>query len=53
MNGTAKIEVDLENLPNLFDKKTFNELDSQLRLIGFKSTMIDPQGYSPGKINVV
>ncbi len=53
LDGTAKIEVDAENISNLSDEKIFNELDSLLRLIGFKSIVIDPEGYRPGKANVI
>jgi uncharacterized protein len=53
LDGTAKIEVDVENISYLSNEKIFNELDSQLRLIGFKSVVIDPEGYRPGKANVI
>lgn len=53
MDGIAKIEVDPENIEKISSKNIFNELDSQLRLIGFKSIVIDPEGYQPGKINVI
>ena len=53
MDGIAKIEVDPENIEKISSKNIFNELDSQLRLIGFKSVVIDPEGYQPGKINVI
>lgn len=52
IDGVAKIEVDYETVKKI-SKQIINQLDSQLRLIGFKSVIIDPQGYSPGKINVI
>ena len=53
MDGVAKIEVEPENIERISNKGIINDLDSKLRLIGFKSIMIDPEGYRPGKINVI
>lgn len=53
IDGIAKIEVDLDNVKTISDEDTFSELNSQLRLIGFRSIVIDPEGYRPGKINVI
>lgn len=51
MDGVARIEVDPEHVRAASDAS--GELDSQLRMIGFKSVVIDPDGYAPGKANVV
>ena len=53
IDGMAKIEVDFDNIKKISDATILNELDSQLKLIGFKSVMVDPDGYRPGKINVM
>ena len=53
MDGVAKIEVEPENVEKISDKIILNQLNSQLKLIGFKSVIVDPEGYRPGKINVI
>jgi len=53
MNGSAKIEVDTPSLKQLYDEKTFEKIKSQLQVIGFSSVVVDPEGYRPGKINVI
>lgn len=53
IDGIAKIEVEINDIQKISNKRIFNELDSQLRLFGFKSIEIDPEGYRPGKINVI
>ena len=53
MHGVAKIEVEPETVQKISDKNVLNQLNSQLQLIGFKSVVIDPEGYQPGKINVI
>ena len=53
MDGIAKIEVEPENVQKISNQNTINQLNSQLQLIGFKSVVIDPEGYRPGKINVI
>jgi len=53
LNGTAKIEVEKENIPILENKKTFDEISQKLKLIGFFEVILDPNGYKPGKINVI
>lgn len=52
LNGLAKIEVDKEQI-SIFDDAVLNELTDKLKLIGFLSVQIDPDGYRPGKINVI
>ena len=53
MDGVAKIEVDPDSIERISGGALFNELKSQLCLIGFKSVTVDPKGYRPGKINVI
>ena len=53
LDGVAKIELGLDELHLLSDKSKLNILKSKLRQIGFISVMVDPDGYKPGKINVI
>ena len=53
LDGVAKIEVDTTELELLHDVNKVEKILSKLKLIGFKSVVIDPEGYRPGKINVV
>lgn len=53
LDGSAKIEVDTDSIHQLYDKKIFDKIKSHLQIIGFSSVSIDPEGYSPGKINVM
>ena len=52
LNGTAKIEVDKEMI-YIFDKPLLEQISKRLKLIGFTATEIDPEGYKPGKINLI
>ena len=51
-NGIAKIEVEKEMI-SVFDDDILKQLDVKLQMIGFSSVQIDPEGYKPGKINVI
>ncbi len=53
VDGTARIEVEPENIILLNSTKVKDELFSQLKMIGFSKIEIDPDGYSPGKLNVL
>ena len=53
LDGVAKIEVDTTELELLHDVNKVEKILSKLKLIGFKSVVVDPEGYRPGKINVV
>jgi len=53
LDGIAKIELGLGELHLLSDKSKLEELASKLHQIGFISVMVDPDGYKPGKINVI
>ena len=52
LNGVAKIEVDKDKI-SVFEDGILDEITSKLKLIGFLSVKIDPDGYRPGKINVI
>ena len=52
-DGTAKIEVEKNDLGLFSNKMKINEITSKLEQIGFKSVLIDPEGYKSGKINVI
>ena len=51
-NGIAKIEVEKEMI-SVFNDDILKQLDVKLQMIGFSSVQIDPEGYKPGKINVI
>jgi pyridinium-3,5-biscarboxylic acid mononucleotide sulfurtransferase len=51
-NGVAKIEVEKEMI-SVFNDDILKQLDKKLQMIGFSSVQIDPEGYKPGKINVI
>ncbi len=51
LDGIAKIEVEKDQL-SVFEDKILDEISYKFKLIGFLSVQIDPEGYSPGKINV-
>jgi uncharacterized protein len=53
LNGIAKIEVEKEKLSILNENTVFDEISKKLKLIGFSDVIIDPQGYKPGKLNVI
>jgi len=52
-DGVAKIEIEKNELEQLSDKTKLNEISNKLEQIGFKSVLIDPEGYKSGKINVI
>ena len=52
LNGTAKIEVDKEMM-SVFDESILVQISEKFKLIGFSNIEIDPEGYKPGKINVI
>ena len=51
--GNAKIEVDKNDLGLFSNKMKLNEITTKLEQIGFKSVIVDPEGYKSGKINVI
>ena len=52
-DGIAKIELEKNELNKLSNETKFNEITRKLEQIGFKSILIDPEGYKSGKINVI
>jgi uncharacterized protein len=46
---TAKIEVDAEDVHKLFD--IYEEVQSNLKSLGYKEVIIDPEGFASGKLN--
>ena len=53
MNGIAKIEVGVDELSLLENNTVLQKIKDQLKLISFDDVSIDPEGYRPGKINVI
>jgi len=53
MNGIAKIEVGVDLFRILIKKTKLQKIKDQLKLISFEDVSIDPEGYRPGKINVI
>ena len=53
MNGIAKIEVGVDELSLLENNIVLQKIKNQLKLISFEDVSIDPEGYKPGKINVI
>ena len=53
MDGTAKIEVGIDELHLLENNLVLQKIKNQLKLISFEDVSIDPEGYRPGKINVI
>ena len=52
LNGSAKIEVEKNDVSE-FDPVVLDKITKKLKMIGFTSVEIDPEGYKPGKINVI
>ena len=52
-DGVASIEVGSEEIKLLSDKTKLSELTYNLKQIGFTVISIDPEGYKPGKLNVI
>ena len=53
LNGVAKIEVNINELPHITNPINQKKIEEKLKQIGFSSVLIDYNGYSPGKINVI
>lgn len=53
LDGVAKIEVNQDSLSFFSDSNKMSLLDSKLKMIGFSSVLVDPDGYRPGKLNVI
>ena len=52
IDGSAKIEVEKQMLSK-FNEIILNQITEKLQMIGFASVEVDPEGYKPGKINVI
>ena len=52
LDGRAKIEVESNNV-SIFDKSLLEKLSEKLKMIGFSKVEVDPEGYRPGKVNVI
>jgi pyridinium-3,5-biscarboxylic acid mononucleotide sulfurtransferase len=53
LDDEARIEVEQNEINLLSDSKNISTLLAYLREFGFKSVFIDPEGYKPGKLNVI
>jgi len=53
LEGTAKIEVEKNNIWLLRDDAVLEDITRKLKLLGFLDVVIDPDGYKSGKINVI
>jgi uncharacterized protein len=53
MDGIAKIEVGVDELSMLENNTVLEKIKDQLKLISFDDVSVDPEGYRPGKINVI
>lgn len=53
MDGVARIELGRDEMSLLSEKEKIDDLTAKLLSIGFISVQVDPEGYSPGKINVI
>lgn len=52
IDGVAKLEIEKDQI-SILDKHTIREIANKLKIIGFSDLIIDPDGYKPGKINVI
>tara|TARA_B100000959_G_scaffold43692_1_gene44039 strand:+ start:1210 stop:2010 length:801 start_codon:yes stop_codon:yes gene_type:complete len=53
LDGTAKIEVEPDNVLLIYNKNYLEQIIKKLQMIGFNSVIIDPDGYRTGKINLI
>lgn len=53
VDDEARIEVEQNEINLLSDSKKISTLLDYLKEVGFKSMFIDPDGYRPGKLNVI
>ena len=52
LDGSEKIEVDSEMI-HVFNDSVLKQIIEKLKMIGFITVEVDPEGYKPGKINVI
>ena len=53
LDGTAKIEVEPDNVLLIYNKNYLEQIIKKLQMIGFSSVIIDPDGYRSGKMNLI
>ena len=53
ISGSARIEVESDKINLLQNDDIKSEIFSKLKMIGFSNIEIDPEGYSPGKLNLI
>jgi uncharacterized protein len=53
LDGIAKIEVEVKDLKLFSNKFILGDISKKLQQIGFKKAILDPDGYKPGKFNVI
>ncbi len=53
LDNKARVEIDQNEIALLSDKQKISILKESLKEFGFKSMLIDPDGYRPGKLNVI
>ena len=53
MDGTAKIEVESNNIPTLYEKNHLEQIVNKLQMIGFNSVIVDLNGYRSGNLNLI
>src|SRR5579864_2300116 len=51
--NSASIEVDKNEIVFLGDKKNMSVLERYMNELGFHNIVVDPNGYRPGKLNVI
>lgn len=53
LDGIARLEVMPEEIKLFSEENKRTKLEDGLRRIGFKSVVVDPEGYRSGKLNVI
>ena len=53
LDGVAKIEVESNNIPILYEKNYLEQIVNKLQMIGFTSVVVDPNGYRSGNLNII
>ena len=53
LDGVAKIEVESNNIPVLYEKNYLEQIVNKLQMIGFNSVIVDPDGYRSGNLNLI
>jgi len=53
IHGTARIEVESEKIHLLNDDLIKTQIFSKLQMLGFSNVIIDQEGYSSGKLNII